>query len=121
MKIEKILYELSKALVSSENGQNILNQYRDLQAHPSWKSYQGFLVEIANQLAGSMLTKDYTDLDKEQKDALQRAIYISKEVIDFLIDPTKGAIRYAAIKQYNQRLEATMRGSNRPKKKGSDL
>ena len=119
MKIEKILSQISKALVESQDGQNIISKYKDLQNHPGWKVHQGLLVDIANRLAGSMLTREYTELSKDDKDAMQRGIYISKEVIDFLIDPTKGAIRYAAIQRFNKQVEATLSGSNR-KKHGND-
>lgn len=113
MEIGKILHKISKAMIESDNGSEIFNKYKDLQLRPEWKIHQGFLVEIANALAGAMLTKEFTELDKESKDAMQRGIFISKEVIDFLIDPTKGAKRYAAIARFNNQMEATLKGSNR--------
>lgn len=115
MKIEKILREISRALYESENGQTINNQYKELQKHEGWKVHQGFLVEIANRLAGAMLTKEFTALSKEEKDAMQRGIFIAKEVIDFLIDPIKSAKRYAAIKNFNQQMETTFKGNDRQK------
>lgn len=111
--IKKILNRISKALVSAPNGEQIYRQYVDLKSHPAWKIHEGFLVEIANGLAGLMLTRDFTELSKLEKDAIQRGIYNSKEVIDFLLDPTKGAKQHVGIIQHNQKVEATKKGSDR--------
>ena len=56
-----------------------------------------------------MLTEKFTNLSKEEKDTSQRALFMTKEVIEFLLDPLKGAKKYAAIQQHNKQLEATGR------------
>ncbi len=105
--IRKILNKLSLSLYKTEDHTKNCMKYAELRKHPGWKVHQLFLTTIANEMASSLLSKDFTDLDKETKDANQRAFYITKEIIDFLFDPLKGTKQYAKIALHNQKLEAT--------------
>ena len=68
-------------------------------------------IEVYNLIKNSR--ENLTKLDKEEKDAQQRAFYHTKEIIDFLIDPLKGANKYAAYKQHNKKMEATAKEATR--------
>ena len=105
--IKKILYDISVDFYRDERSQANFKKYDHMRQHEGWPMHQGFMIMIANKLAESMLTEKFTNLNKEEKDAHQRALFIAKEIIDFLLDPLKGANKYAAIRQYHKKLEAT--------------
>jgi hypothetical protein len=110
MTVDTILNKISRALILSESGKLAANKYREMQRHEGWKFHQGILVDIANQMVEYLLTREYTELPKEEKDIQQRALYISKEVIDFLLNPLERATKYAAIERHNKKMEGTMMG-----------
>ena len=105
--IERILHDISTDFYKSEAAHNNFRKYEAMTKHEGWSIHQGLMILIANKLAESMLTAKFTKLSKEDKDTNQRAFYMTKEIIDFLLNPLKGAKRYAAIQQYNKNLEAT--------------
>ena len=105
--ITKILSNVSRGFGTDE-GQQALNKYNELQKYDGWKIHQGLLVQIANELVLTLLTKGFTELSKEDKDVQQRAIFISKEIIDFLLNPETALNKLNAIKLHNQKLEANL-------------
>ncbi len=107
--IEKFLGELSRAFWATEENQRLYAYYHDMTKTEGWKTHQTLLVKICNELSVYMFSKEFTELTKEEKDTQQRAFVMTKEIIDFLMNPLKGAERMAAIQQYNQKLESTMR------------
>jgi len=100
--ISKLLTKISKKYFNSEDGQSSLLKYKEMTKHPGWAVHQGFILEIANSISTFMLSKEFTELDKESKDAQQRAFYMSKEIVEFLLDPQKGAIRLANLQKINR-------------------
>jgi hypothetical protein len=110
--IEKIVREMSKGF-GSEQGRSMYEKYKELRKQEGWKVHQGLIIQVANELSQYLLSKEFTYLDKEEKDARQRAIYISKEIIDFLLDPVAGLDRHNAINIHNKRMEATVKGATR--------
>jgi hypothetical protein len=62
-----------------------------------------------------MLSEEYTKLSPDEKDAQQRGYFISKEIIDFLLNPMKGAEKYAAVMRHNKKMQETTQ--KRPKRK----
>ena len=111
--INKILYDISTEFYKNETAQMNLRKYDAMTKHEGWIVHQGLMILIANKIAEAMLTERFTKLSREDKDTNQRAFYMTKEIIDFLLNPLKGAKKYAAIQQHNQKLGAT--GRKRPK------
>jgi len=111
--IKKILQEISVEIYKTEGAHMRFKKYAHMRTHEGWQVHQSLLISIANKLAETMLSEKFTKLDKEEKDANQRALYMTKEIIDFLLDPLKGAKNYAAITEWHKKLEAT--GRKRPK------
>ena len=105
--IKKLLYDISVEFYKSETAQSNFTKYDHMKNHEGWVVHQSLLVTIANKIAETMLSEKFTKLNKDEKDAQQRAFYIAKEIIDFLLDPLKGAKNYAAIERYHKKLEAT--------------
>lgn len=84
-----------------------LRKYAHMRQHEGWPVHQALLVNIANKLAETMLSEEFTRLDRDKKDIQQQVLYNTKEIIDFLLDPMKGAKTYAATQRWHQKLEAT--------------
>jgi hypothetical protein len=122
--IKALLHKISLEFLQSEEGNRLGVEYLDMQKHPGWKVHESILISVANTISKHMLSEEYTKLQALEKDAQQRGYFISKEIIDFLLDPLKGAKKYAAMAQHNKKMqEATQRrpkgsqGSNRKDKK----
>ncbi len=111
--IKKVLHNISTAFMSSEENVRKAEMYMEMHKSPGWPIHQGLMIQIGNEISLYMLSEKFTKLDKDEKDAQQRAFYIAKEIIDFLVDPLKGARKYAAIKQHNIKMGAT--GKKQPK------
>jgi hypothetical protein len=115
--IKKILGEISKDLYRDDEKHGIILKYKKMQEHEGWKSHQIFVAMIANKMSECMFSKEFTNLNKDDKDAYQRSFSITKEIIDFLFDPLKGAENYAKIMAYNKNLGATKKGATKKEKK----
>jgi len=114
--IKALLNEISVALYKTEEGHRLARNYLELGNQPGWKVHESILTAIGNGISLHMLSEKYTKLSPEDKDAQQRGFYIAKEIIDFLLNPMKGAEKYAAIIEHNKKMEATKR---RPGRKSS--
>lgn len=112
--IKKLLHEISVEFIKTEEGNRMGANYLDLQKHPGWQVHENLLISIANAISYDMLSEKYTKLSPVDKDAQQRGYFIGKEIINFLLNPMKGAQKQAAISQHNKKMEATQR---RPKRK----
>lgn len=112
--VKRLLTEVSKEIYKTEDIHGALSKYLDMQKHPGWKPHQMFLLMIVNKISELMLSKEFTDLDKETKDTNQRAFRNTKEIIDFLMNPLKGAEQYARILAHNEKVGATK--PKRPRK-----
>jgi len=111
--IKHLLHKISVNFYDTQVQQ--LDCYERMKQHEGWSVHQGIILTIANEIALLMLSEKFAKLDKDEKDAQQRAFYHTKEIIDFLLDPLKGANKHAAIKQYTKKLGATKR--KRPKER----
>jgi len=109
--ISKITNNLSK-FFGTPDGEVMYHKYEQMMKSEGGKVHQAFLVEIANGLLQYMVTDKFTELDARQKDVEQRAIYECKEMIDFLLDPTKGLKRYNMMAAHNKRMEQTVKGAS---------
>ncbi len=116
--IEKVLGDLSRAFWATEENQRLYAHYNDMTKTEGWKTHQTLLIQICNELSVYMFSEEYTELSKEEKDTQQRTFFLTKKVIDFLMNPLKGAEKFAAIQQYNQKLESTMRKKPKGVKNG---
>ena len=96
--IDVLLSRISKYLLLSDEGKQSFNKYDALRTHESWKVHQALLVLIMNEISTYMLSKGFTQLEQSEKDVQQRAFYVVKEVIDFMLNPLKNAERYVALK-----------------------
>ena len=97
--INEFLSKISKYLLFTDEGKQNFHKYDALKSHEGWSVHQGFLIEIMNQISSCMLSGQFTKQNKEEKDVQQRAFYMTKEIIEFLLDPLKNAERYAALQK----------------------
>lgn len=111
--ISTILHKMSVAFLASEENRASFVKYENMRKEAGWKVYQSLIVSLANAISNYMLSADFTRLDKAEKDAQQRAFFCFKELMDFLLDPLKGANKYAAIKRHNKKMGATDHGDKR--------
>lgn len=105
--INRLLIDVSKELYFSEQKTNNLFKYSQLREHQAWKVHQTFLTLIANKLVESMLSEEFSRLPPGEMKAQQIAMRNTKEIIDFLFDPLKGAKNLLRIEAYKKRQEAT--------------
>ena len=112
--IKKLLREISIDMYKSEDRTSNYFKYAKMRNHDGWAVHQMFMVAIANKLSECLLSAEFTKLNIEEKDANQRAFYMTKEIINFLMDPLKGANKYAKVALHNKKMmEATQRQPNR--------
>ena len=114
--IKALLNEISVELYKSEEGHRLATNYLEMGKHPGWNVHESILTAIGNRISLHMLSEEYTKLSPDDKDAQQRGFFIAKEIIDFLLNPMKGAKKYAAIIEHNKKMETTKR---QPKRKSS--
>jgi hypothetical protein len=114
--ISRITNSISK-FFSSPDGEVAFHKYEEMMKSEGFEIHKRLLVEIANGLLNYMVSKKFTDLDQKQKDVEQRAIYESKELIDFLLNPIKGLTQHNKIAVHNKRMEQTLKGTHSNKKK----
>jgi len=110
--IERILHRISVELLKTDQGQQEAQKYHMLKDHPGWKVHQAFLVAVGNNISLYMLSREFTELTRDEKDAQQRAFYHTKEIIDFLMNPLEGANKAAAFERHNKKqMGATKKGA----------
>lgn len=105
-----ILRELSQYYGNTEDGNQKLNRYFGLKQSDGWEIHREFLLMIRAKIAEEMLSRRFMELDKEEKDAKQRAYVYTDEIIRFLLNPLELAIKRADfIRGFNNRMGATQR------------
>ena len=113
--ISRILKKVSFDLWAAENIDRTLTRYQNLTRSDDWRVYQNLIIAIGNGISQYMLSKDYSELDSLEKDVQQRVFYMTKELLEFMIDPAKNARSANKVMQYNRQQEATFqRGGKRP-------
>lgn len=108
MFLDKILRNIAAELANTENGQQSYVKYHDMTKHPGWKVYQSIVVSVANAMAQYLVSKDFALMQPDEKDREQWAIYLSKEVIEFLLDPMKHNRFQRAVNIHNAAMEASL-------------
>ena len=108
MFLDKILRNLSLELTQTEQGQQQFAHYHEMTKTRGWKVYQSIVVAVANAMAQHMVSETFTTQSASDKDREQWAIYLSKEVIEFLLDPVKHSRFKQAVDIHNQVMEATL-------------
>ena len=103
--IKKILHQLSIGYQQSEDRINAMKHYGNMMEHPGWKTHEQFLLEITNALNHYVFSEQFTKLDPETKDIEQRVLFHLREVMQFLVNPLRGANINAAIQKHNKRME----------------
>ena len=94
--IRTLLREIAIDIYKSEGRTNNFFKYSQMKETEGWKVHQIFMTVIANKMSEYLLSDKFTKLDIQEKDAQQRACHNTKEMIDFLFDPLKGAKNYMA-------------------------
>ena len=116
--INIILKKVSFDLWAAENVERTLTRYQNLTQGEDWRIYQNLIVNIGNKISQYMLSKDYSELDEREKDVQQRVFYMTKELLEFILDPAKDARKANKIMQYNKHMEATyIKGGKRPQER----
>ena len=100
--IKKLLHQISVGYMQGEDRVNAVKHYFDLMEHHGWQTHEKFLLEMLTGMTNYMLSEEFTNLSMNEKDVQQRVFYHVREVIQFLVNPMKGANINAAIKQHNK-------------------
>jgi len=114
--ITKILQKTSFDLWAAEHADRTLTRYQNLTRLDDWRVFQNLIVSIGNGISKYMLSKEYSELESLEKDVQQRVFYMTKELLEFIIDPAKDARKANKIMQYNYKQEATWNKKKRPRK-----
>jgi len=110
--IKPLLTQISKDIYNTENRTNNFYKYAKMRETPGWHVHQIFMLAIKNAMSEYLLGNKFTKLSIEEKDSQQRACHNTKEIIDFLFDPLKGAKLYIENERYTRKQkEATQRKS----------
>jgi hypothetical protein len=102
--IKKLLHQISVGYMQGEDRVNAVKHYFDLMQHHGWQTHEQFLMEILNGIQNYMFSEAYTNLDIKEKDVQQRVFFATKEILQFLVNPMRGANINAAIKQHNKKI-----------------
>ena len=102
--IKKILYQLSIGYMQTEDRVNAMKHYMDMKEHRGWQTHEQFLVEITNAMSQYVFSESFTKMSAEEKDIEQKVLFNLKEVLQFLVDPLRGANINAAIKKHNKKM-----------------
>ena len=94
---------------AAENVERTLTRYHNLRTSDDWRVYQNLIISIGNGISQYMLSKDYSELDSLEKDVQQRVFFMTKELLEFMMDPAKSARKANNVMQYNRQQEATYR------------
>lgn len=86
-----ILAEISEAYANDQK----LNTYWRMREDPGWAVHQEILLLIRGKMAEELLSSRFTKLDKDEKDAQQRAYAYCDEIVRFLLNPMEKAIKKA--------------------------
>jgi hypothetical protein len=105
--IRGLLHKISVEFLKTEEGNRLGVSYMELTKHQGWKVHESMLITIANAISKYMLSEEYTRLPADEKDAQQRGFHITTEIIQFLLNPLKGAEKHAAMTLHNKKMEAT--------------
>jgi len=108
--IKKILGNISREFLKSEEKRQQYTKYHQMTKTPGWDIHSSMLIAIGNQISAHMLSEAYTKLSAEEKDIQQRAFFTTKEIVNFLLNPLKGASTSAGIAQHNLQQEAILKG-----------
>ena len=112
--IRRLTRSMSKHFGEDDEGRQNYHKYQQMMEQPGWKVHQAMIVDIANKLAGYMLTEEFTNLDREEKDVQQRAIFMTKAIIEFLLDPIKEYNRLQRLQQTNYNPKEVTQLRNNP-------
>jgi len=115
--IKGLLRKISESLLVNEDTARMALNYEEMRKHPGWKLHMAALIDLGNGISEYMLSDEFTKLDIHEKDAQQRAFHHTKEIIEFLLNPLKGARHAAAIMQHNKKIEEATRKRSDPKGK----
>lgn len=104
--IRVFLRKLSEGLLQEEN-QSAYNSYYEMTNHSGWGTHKAFMVSVLNEISVYMLSDKFTKLEQDEKDVQQRAFFMAREIILFLLDPMKDARQMMQYRHYNKNLEVT--------------
>ena len=111
--IRKLLRDMSVDFFKNEESMRNISKYRRLNTEPGWTMHQALLINILNKISEYMLSEKFMRLSIEERDAQYRGFYHTKEIIDFLLDPLKGANYRADIQRHNKEVTEGKRPKRR--------
>lgn len=110
-----VISKLGAKILSTEEDKHKTAKYLQMQQTDGWKVHLEFLLYMRGLMAEDMLSDRFTSLTAYEKDVSQRAYAMAEQIVQFLIDPLSRARKLAAMTRHNQKMEATMKGSDRRK------
>ncbi len=91
--MRRIITQLSKKY--SDVNDRKLTKYLAMRSHEGWAVHQEMLLLLRGMIAEELLSRRFTEKDKDSKDVEQRAYMMVDELIRFLINPLEKAIKRA--------------------------
>jgi len=106
-------YELFE---KSDEFKRQLGNYDRLLKTPEFKFFKDMLLMMTGVMANDMFSRTYTELDKEEKEAIQRTYYNINQILTFLANPLGEIQKAGKWKQLATNLK--MRANPNPKREG---
>lgn len=110
-----IAQDFTKAISADDaNAKN----YLAMREHSGWKMHLALLTVIRNGIVKEVLSKQFTELDSNEKDIMQRSFHNIDLMIDFLLNPLKQAEQYIKLMRHNQNMESFASTATKRDRKG---
>ena len=97
--VRRMTRTVSKQFGDDDEGLQNWHKYQQLMEQPGWEVHDKMIVDIANKMVGYLLTAEYTNLDSTEKDVQQRAIFMTKEILEVIRNPMGEYDRLQRFKQ----------------------
>lgn len=76
--------------------------YMDMRNHPGWDIHKDLLKIMLGLIVEQIVSQDFSDLDPETKDVMQRSYANTTHIIRFLMNPTENMQKVRDIAKHNQ-------------------
>lgn len=97
--MKNLIKQFSDLFAENEEFQRRLGNYTRALKTEEWKFLRDALFMIRSEMAIHMFSKSYTQLDKVEKDIVQRTYYNINQMVDFLQDPKRWVSKTTKWKQ----------------------
>ena len=96
---------------SYEEFQHKVDQYQIAIETKEWDFYREHLLVIRSEMASRMLSKQFTDMNAEDKDVLQKTYYNINQILDYLENPVRW---FKRMNRFKKVLKPNFKGKGKP-------